>query len=50
MAKFKVGDKVKLPLGIDTFRVCSLTIHDDVYCLETASGWFHAHASNMKAA
>jgi hypothetical protein len=49
MTKFKVGDNVILTGR--TYRVCSLTIHDDVYCLETSSGsWFHAHAANMKKA
>jgi hypothetical protein len=49
MIKFKVGDNVILTGR--AYRVCSLTIHDDVYCLETSSGsWFHAHAANMKHA
>lgn len=50
MTKFNVGDTVKLTNGHGPFRVCSLTVHDDVYCLETAGGWFHAHASIMKRA
>lgn len=46
---FKVGQYVIL--GGRKYRVCSLTIHDDVFCLETPGGnYFHAHSMNLRAA
>jgi hypothetical protein len=48
MTKFSVGQKVVLNGRV--YEVCSLTSHEHVYALAIPQGYFHAHASVLKAA
>lgn len=48
MAKYAVGNLIKIRGWTQAYEIVSLTIHSDVYCVAVGMGFYHVHARNIE--